>query len=530
MAQGHSGDGSKLCFVFITWVYCVLSLGVHLLECRLCTFPWWARWQVGTKCNESLRNITWHPQTKTKDYGTTTKIQTRTQITNVPTTPVTIGQGFWLWSHQVMTSHLVNCHPLLSRKVSRRWPEPSKTLKGWGTDLSWWSALGNCKTTWFVDRPVRVSIHKALNSSHGVIHCHGLSGMTEMEIRTELQEQGVVEVHRVTVKKDTEKVPTNTLFLTFNTPDLPKEITVGYLKVKVALFVPNPMRCFNCSKFGHMSQHCKVAAKCTGCGKDKHEGQCEGPKLCSNCNGPHASLAKDCLVWQKDKEVQRVRVEKHISFPEARQLVEAKVPNVITGGKTYATATSTRRESISVQCQTLLTWVFSECPLRMTESNVCSSGGPGSLSTGTQASSGKSGTVSANAWVPCESTKCSSEMDRGSANPPKTASRGSANPHKMASKGSAAPFKSAPEGSAGPLKTMASKDDSSSSRCSPTKVRVDGVLVDVEGFSHPRRSTPSSRLQVPPKPKVPDRQSKAERKLVLSNQYSALSDDKMESS
>ena len=73
--------------------------------------------------------------------------------------------------------------------------------------------------------------------------------MTEMEIRMKLQEQGVAEVHRVTVKKDTKKVPTSTLFLTFSTPDLPKEITVGYLKVKVALFVPNPMRCFNCNKF-----------------------------------------------------------------------------------------------------------------------------------------------------------------------------------------------------------------------------------------------------------------------------------------
>ena len=56
-------------------------------------------------------------------------------------------------------------------------------------------------------------------------------------------------------------------------------------------------------------------------------------------------------------------------------------------------------------------------------------------------------------------------------------------------------------------------------------MRVDGVLVDVEGFSHPRRSALSSRPQVPPKPKVPDRQSKAERNVVLSNQYSALSDE-----
>ena len=85
-------------------------------------------------------------------------------------------------------------------------------------------AMGLLKTTRFVDRPIRVSIHKALNSSRGVIRCRELSGMTKTEIKTELQEQGVVEVHRVTLKRDTEKVPTNTLFLTFNTPEMPKEI------------------------------------------------------------------------------------------------------------------------------------------------------------------------------------------------------------------------------------------------------------------------------------------------------------------
>ena len=84
-------------------------------------------------------------------------------------------------------------------------------------------------------------------------------------------------------------------------------------------------------------------------------------------------------------------------------------------------------------------------------------------------------------------------IDRGSADPPRMASRGSASPHKMASKGSVTLSKTAPKGSAGPLKTAALNDDSSSSRCSPTKVRVEEVLVDVERFSHPRRSAPSSR-------------------------------------
>ena len=55
--------------------------------------------------------------------------------------------------------------------------------------------------------------------------------MSEIEVRDELKTQSVVEVHRVTVKKEGKVIATNTLFLTFNRPDLPKEIVVGYLKV-----------------------------------------------------------------------------------------------------------------------------------------------------------------------------------------------------------------------------------------------------------------------------------------------------------
>ena len=96
------------------------------------------------------------------------------------------------------------------------------------------------RTNRFIDRPVRVSIHKTLNSSRGVIRCLDLAGLSEVDIRDELKDQGVGGVNRVTLKKEGKVIPTNTLFLMFSSLDLPKEITVGYLKGKVALFVPNP--------------------------------------------------------------------------------------------------------------------------------------------------------------------------------------------------------------------------------------------------------------------------------------------------
>ena len=102
--------------------------------------------------------------------------------------------------------------------------------------------------------------------------------------------------------------------------------------------------------------------------------------------------------------------------------------------------------------------------------------------------------------------------------PPKRPQKGSAVPSKTGPKGLAGTLKTAPKGSAGPLKTVSSRDDPSSSRGSPTAVRVGRVLVDVEGFVHPRRSAPSGGTQAPPKTADSDRLKRAERNLVLSNQ------------
>ena len=55
------------------------------------------------------------------------------------------------------------------------------------------------------------------------------------------------------MKKDGAVIPTNTLFLTFNTAEQPKLIRVGCLQVKANLFVPNPLWCFGCNMFGHKS-------------------------------------------------------------------------------------------------------------------------------------------------------------------------------------------------------------------------------------------------------------------------------------
>ena len=86
-----------------------------------------------------------------------------------------------------------------------------------------------------------------------------------------MSSQGVIDVHRCSVKGET--TTTNTYFLTV--PHIPETVQIGYLKVKVSLYVPTPMRCYTCQKFGHTSSKCTATDQtCVRC-KHRHEGACD---------------------------------------------------------------------------------------------------------------------------------------------------------------------------------------------------------------------------------------------------------------
>ena len=119
---------------------------------------------------------------------------------------------------------------------------------------------------------------------------------------------GVLNVRRIIIKRDGDTIKTGTYILTFSRPTPPRKLRVGYLSVEVDLFIPNPLHCFQCQKFGHGRDSCKGKAICFRCGQDGHD-NCQNPAKCINCKGDHPATSKDCPVWKKEKEVQRVKTE-----------------------------------------------------------------------------------------------------------------------------------------------------------------------------------------------------------------------------
>ena len=128
--------------------------------------PCWTRWRVGTKCNDSLVNITWHQETNTN---------AQPLITNASATQIRTG---------VVEQTVTFCDPEGISGIKRL--RDGSFLMECARKPQ---AMSLLKTTRFVDRPVRVSIHKALNASRGVIHCREKSGMTEAEIKKDCRKR-----------------------------------------------------------------------------------------------------------------------------------------------------------------------------------------------------------------------------------------------------------------------------------------------------------------------------------------------------
>ena len=218
--------------------------------------------------------------------------------------------------------------------------------------------------TMFIDRKIKVTPHRTLNTCRGVItvkdsdvHEHLAEG---------LKDQGVTNVHRVSRGGE----PTNTFFLTFGMPKPPEFIVIPTFlsRFRVRAFVPRPLQCFNCWRFGHPQGKCQADKICRLCGLKAHEGSCPSPAKCGNCKGQHGPADKQCPTYVKEATIQRIRAERGISFGEAKKVVEATDP---PNGRSFADAAATAGQKTPAQLpQTKASTQPRRDPLKVQSSNT----------------------------------------------------------------------------------------------------------------------------------------------------------------
>ncbi|KAH9371324.1 hypothetical protein HPB48_000184 [Haemaphysalis longicornis] len=116
---------------------------------------------------------------------------------------------------------------------------------------------------------VTVTTHRSLNFSKGVVSESELFHCSDVEIETEMAEQGVVAAHRILIRKNGEEIKAKHVVLTFHSTTPPDSVNAAYLRCKVRPFIPNQRRCFQCQRFGHGSGSCRGKPTCARCGEEK---------------------------------------------------------------------------------------------------------------------------------------------------------------------------------------------------------------------------------------------------------------------
>ncbi|XP_063392198.1 uncharacterized protein LOC134677667 [Cydia fagiglandana] len=111
----------------------------------------------------------------------------------------------------------------------------------------------------------------------------------------------IIAVRRFTKKVGQDRVPLQTVSITFLSHVLPDNVQYDLFSYRVFEYVPPLLQCFKCFKFNHAAKVCNGKQRCSICSGDHFYKECDRPNelCCANCSGPHLAISKACPVKLK---------------------------------------------------------------------------------------------------------------------------------------------------------------------------------------------------------------------------------------
>ena len=168
---------------------------------------------------------------------------------------------------------------------------------------------------------IKVTPHPFGNFSRATVwDAEGIfAPFSDEELGDLLQQHGVVSITREKYKdrKTGELRPGKKYRVTFKTRVSPKCLKFPDLAIQYETtpYVPQPLRCHRCQKFGHTKTNCRTLEKdqvCFICAQvhvDK-DARCKEKALCANCRGPHVASSMECPAYKQEKAMKTESVEK----------------------------------------------------------------------------------------------------------------------------------------------------------------------------------------------------------------------------
>ncbi|XP_055715161.1 uncharacterized protein LOC129809376 [Phlebotomus papatasi] len=212
---------------------------------------------------------------------------------------------------------------------------------------------------------VEFNMHAKLNQSKAVFRDWDMTHWDLEEMKRELASQKVIDIVNLKVKntdvnnrmknqaddtKQPEWISSPVFIFTFDLPERPQFIKIGYRVIRTNVYVPKPVRCFSCQRFGHVSARCVGDAVCGRCAEKNHDpNPCKEQIKCANCGDAHIASSKSCPIFKKEQKIQEIKVTERITYKAAKVRYESLCSGEF--GKSYAEVSRNNRGCTTCNCE-----------------------------------------------------------------------------------------------------------------------------------------------------------------------------------
>ena len=179
---------------------------------------------------------------------------------------------------------------------------------------------------------VNIKKHDTLNSIQGTVVLPSIDDENENpdkyilldSLKKRYDNVEDVEVYEVPNKKYPGR-PLRLAKIKFEGQSLPQKIKIQGQNREVRPYVPKPVQCLSCSKFGHSAKKCRSTPVCAFCSSLDHSTKwnCGTPK-CVNCGLEHHARSKECTFYIYNTELKLLVSRTGMSFREAKLELKAR--------------------------------------------------------------------------------------------------------------------------------------------------------------------------------------------------------------
>ena len=107
---------------------------------------------------------------------------------------------------------------------------------------------------------------------------------------------------------------------------------MGYKRHRVVVYVPDPLRCYRCQRYGHKATWCNGKERCSVCSGPHPVKNCphtvdkDGGKetKCANCQGSHSTSYRGCPRYKEAKEVTRFQFTAQSKMTYAQAILKVR--------------------------------------------------------------------------------------------------------------------------------------------------------------------------------------------------------------